>query len=134
QLKFSVELIGLVAPVAILLIDAAGVLLQVAAKRAGSGWIKRGKAGQGDQHRARPSHSAACISRVRSSSCRARRYSTGITLRNLGRYSFHLSRISAARADPVELPWLAMSWCSPSASDLVMALITATPARGSGSP
>ena len=34
-------------------------------------------------------------------SASARRYSTGITLRNLGRYSFQRSRIIAARADPV---------------------------------
>ena len=31
----------------------------------------------------------------------ARRYSTGITLRNFGRYVFQLARISAARVDPV---------------------------------
>ena len=33
----------------------------------------------------------------------ARRYSTGITLRNFGNHSLQFARISAARCDPVAL-------------------------------
>src|SRR6266699_3956130 len=35
----------------------------------------------------------------------ARRYSTGITLRNFGKNSFQFAKISAARFDPVALAW-----------------------------
>src|SRR5258708_35423917 len=47
----------------------------------------------------------------------ARRYSTGITLRNFGKYFFQLARISAARVDPVSLAWRGVRVGSPPLSD-----------------
>src|SRR5882724_7002950 len=35
----------------------------------------------------------------------ARRYSTGITLRNFGKLAFQFARISTARLEPVSLAW-----------------------------
>src|SRR5664280_72295 len=42
----------------------------------------------------------------------ARRYSTGITLRNFGSHVFQLARISAARFDSVSLAWRVIRTCS----------------------
>src|SRR5438874_2300862 len=47
----------------------------------------------------------------------ARRYSTGITLRNFGKNSFQFAKISAARFDPVALAWRVIRTCSRSTSD-----------------
>src|SRR4029079_7488969 len=50
------------------------------------------------------------------SSASARRYSTGITLRNIGQYFFQSASISAARFEPVKRPWRAIRMRSRSAS------------------
>src|SRR4029453_6455502 len=47
----------------------------------------------------------------------ARRYSTGITLRNFGSHVFQSARISAARFEPVSLAWRVIRTCSRSTSD-----------------
>src|SRR5437660_9726858 len=47
----------------------------------------------------------------------ARRYSTGITLRNFGSHVFEAARISAARFEPVSLAWRVISICTRSISD-----------------
>src|SRR5258708_21970661 len=50
-------------------------------------------------------------------SFRARRYSTGITLRNFGSHVFQSARISAARLEPASLAWRVIRMCSRSISD-----------------
>src|SRR5207302_1550964 len=62
------------------------------------------------------SYSAACIVRAFSISASARRYSSGITLRNMGQYFFHSARISAARLDPVKRACRVIRRCSRSTS------------------
>src|SRR5258707_8086303 len=54
-----------------------------------------------------PYHSAACILAAFSlaSSARARRYSTGMTLRNFGRNASQFSMICAARREPANRAW-----------------------------
>src|SRR6476469_8418338 len=47
----------------------------------------------------------------------ARRYSTGITLRNFGSQAFQSARISAALFEPVSLAWRVISTSSRSTSD-----------------
>ena len=47
-------------------------------------------------------YSAASTIRSRCSSASARRYSTGITLRNIGQYFFHSARIFCATVEPVK--------------------------------
>src|SRR5216684_236797 len=47
----------------------------------------------------------------------ARRYSTGITLRNFGSDVFQFARISAARFEPVNLAWREIKMCSRSTSE-----------------
>src|SRR6185312_8974349 len=50
------------------------------------------------------------------SSASARRYSTGMTLRNIGQYFFQSARIAAPRFDPVKRTWRVMRMRSRSAS------------------
>ena len=47
----------------------------------------------------------------------ARRYSTGITLRNFGSQVFQFARISAARREPVSLACRVIRMCKRSMSD-----------------
>src|SRR5258708_29486733 len=64
----------------------------------------------------------------------ARRYSTGITLRNFGNQVFQSARISAARFDPVNLAWRVIRMCSRSISDSRRLANTSTPPLASRSP
>src|SRR6266481_8302320 len=50
-------------------------------------------------------------------SFRARRYSTGITLRNFGSHVFQFARISAAFFEPASLAWRVIRTCSRSTSE-----------------
>ena len=61
-------------------------------------------------------YSAASTTRAFAMSASARRYSTGITLRNFGRYSSQCSRICAARREPAKRAWREISRCSRAAS------------------
>src|SRR6202043_2613100 len=72
------------------------------------------------------SYSAACIVRAFSISASARRYSTGITLRNIGQYFVHSARIVAARAEPVRRACRMIRRCSRCASNWVMSVRTST--------
>src|SRR5580698_4212343 len=64
----------------------------------------------------------------------ARRYSTGITLRNLGKYVFQSARISAARLEPASLAWRVIKMCSRSTSDSSRFSNTSTRPCASRSP
>src|ERR1700730_10494154 len=72
------------------------------------------------------SYSAACIVRAFSISASARRYSTGITLRNIGQYLLHSDRIVAARTEPARRAWRVISKCSRCASNRVMSVRIST--------
>src|SRR6185437_7404725 len=65
---------------------------------------------------------------------RARRYSTGITLRNFGSQCFQFARISAARREPVALAWRVIRMCSRSISASSRFLNTSTRPWASRSP
>ena len=58
----------------------------------------------------------------------ARRYSTGITLRNFGSQVFQFARISAALFEPVSLAWRVIRTCSRSTSDVEQVLEHVDPA------
>src|SRR3954462_11154421 len=64
----------------------------------------------------------------------ARRYSTGITLRNFGSHFAQFARISAARLDPVRLAWRVIRMCSRSTSDSSRLANTSTRPWASRSP
>src|SRR6202035_717376 len=72
------------------------------------------------------SYSAACIVRAFSISASARRYSTGITLRNIGQYLLHSDRIVAARTEPARRSWRVIRRCSRCASNRVMSVKMST--------
>src|SRR6185437_11870727 len=59
-------------------------------------------------------------------SLRARRYSTGITLRNFGYHAPQSARILAATAEPVKRAWRAIKWRSRCASKVLRSAITST--------
>src|SRR5262245_13553675 len=77
-------------------------------------------------HSAEGSYSAASTICARCSSASARRYSTGITLRNIGQYFFQSARILSATVEPVKRAWRVIRRVRRSRSCCVMSPMTST--------
>src|SRR5271163_3371411 len=71
-----------------------------------------------------PLYSAAMAAAL--SSLSARRYSTGMTLRNFGYQIFHSARILAAITEPVKCACREIRWCSRCASNRLMSDMMST--------